>query len=140
MNSNRRRRHADESHQQLGLGSRIVNGVSAEDKSWPWLARLSFQNENQFNSNSNSFRIKLKNILLPVNFRLLVWKVIFDSWKVNVEELLSPSIQSWQQLIVVSISTESLLILMTKSLVPMNQMNSKLNLRNFFFIGHWISF
>ena len=59
MDSNRRRRHAGEDHQQLGLDSRIVNGVNAEDNSWPWLTRLAFQNENQFNSNSNSFRIEL---------------------------------------------------------------------------------
>ena len=58
MDLNRRRRHAGEHERRpLGLGSRIVNGVNAENNSWSWLVRLAFQNENQFNSNSNSFRI-----------------------------------------------------------------------------------
>ena len=63
MDSNRRRRHAGEHEHphggSLGLGSRIVNGVNAEENSWSWLVRLAFQNENQFNSNSNSFRVEL---------------------------------------------------------------------------------
>ena len=44
------------------LASRIVNGIAAADNSWPWLARLAFQTQSQYNSNSNQFRIIIHKI------------------------------------------------------------------------------